>query len=117
MAEGEYSPLKSGRLVDGDAPTWECDAAGVDDYIDPRDSLRAEGYNAVPLKSLEEFNADRCRNWEEAHKPRPNGIACPECGAELMDTFPNGLRLPCFQRPSMRTIHCPECGYCGERVA
>lgn len=45
------------------------------------------------LRLLAEHNAERqvkIYGWECAmHTPQPNGIACPKCGAELVDPRPN----------------------------
>ena len=72
----------------------------------------------VPLKNLDEFNAERLREYAELRKPRPNGIACPECGAELMDSRPNDPpTLSRFDRLPMRTVGCSACDYYGQRVA
>lgn len=42
-------------------------------------------------------------------EPRPNGLACPKCGEQLLDTTPN-LSLDSF--PPQKNVHC-ECGYHG----
>jgi len=46
--------------------------------------------------------------------PQPNGIACPECGEELMDS--DALLLTSI--PPRRNIHCPgrNCVFVGYRV-
>ncbi len=69
------------------------------------------------LKSLKDFNAKK-RVWyntiEEAkRKPRYNGIACPECGAELIDTNPN---IVLTSNPPQKNIHCPNGDYRGYRL-
>jgi ribosomal protein S27E len=60
------------------------------------------------LTSLMDFNEAR-RNWPSAGAtgPQPNGIACPKCGAEMLDTTP-GLRL--LSSPPQMNVHCPACG-------
>lgn len=69
-----------------------------------------------PLKSLSEFNADR----EEVHRatydglPRPNGIACPKCGGELLDSSP---MITLTSYPPQKNVHCPACDYTGYRIA
>jgi len=68
------------------------------------------------LKSLEEFDADKCREYVEARKPRPNGIACPECGAELMDLSPYIAPEGAWLAFPHTNIECPACDYHGIRV-
>ena len=73
------------------------------------------------LKTLEEFNEDKRRKYEEARKPRPNGITCPECGAELMDSYPCAVTQPyvisgILSGSPSRDIHCPACDYRGYRM-
>ena len=48
-----------------------------------------------------------------SNEPRPNGIACPECGKELVDSSPN---LILTSNPPQTSTACPECGYTGRRV-
>lgn len=45
-------------------------------------------------------------------KPIPNGIACPKCGEELLDSTPDRALLT---HPIQYRIHCPSCGYSGTR--
>lgn len=66
------------------------------------------------MESLIEFNDRKRRQYKPPSEPRLNGIACPECGAELMDSSPARL-LPSI--PPKKDIHCPECDYVGFRVA
>lgn len=67
----------------------------------------------MSLKSLEEHNAE----WHAIHsrynEPRPNGIACPKCGEELMDSRPN---MSYCSFPPQKAVSC-KCGYTGMRVA
>lgn len=68
------------------------------------------------LKSLEQHNGEARREIEHVRRnecPQPNGIACPECGAELMDS--NAYLLTSY--PPMRNVHCDACGYRGYRLA
>ena len=50
-------------------------------------------------------------NWCTA---QPNGIACPECGEELVDNDPN-IQLPTM--PPQKNVSCLKCGYKGYRYA
>lgn len=68
------------------------------------------------LKSLEEHN-NRARKgtmMSYGNEPVPNGIACPKCGEELMDSNPM-MTLTSF--PAQKNIHCPKCEYRGFRIA
>lgn len=71
----------------------------------------------MPLKSLDEFN-ESARNAhkvvDQLYKPRPNGIACPQCGSELWDSSPH---ITLTSSPPQKNIHCPACGYYGYRIA
>jgi hypothetical protein len=70
------------------------------------------------LKDLNEHNmaASSFYNDFYSNSPRPNGIACPKCGAELLDSNPNVMLTS--MPPKMNT-HCAKegCGYSGYRVA
>ena len=66
------------------------------------------------MKTLEQHNSDRhaahvARGW-----PSPNGIECPKCGKELLDSSP-GTTLA--SHPPQKNIHCPVCDYRGYRLA
>jgi len=65
------------------------------------------------LKTLEQFNAERYSLVGSINKPALNGIACPKCGAELMDTNP-GILLT--SNPPKCYIGCSKCDYSGTRV-
>ena len=70
------------------------------------------------LKSLDEFNAERRRVIEEIDHafcgPHGNGIACPSCGQELVDSH---RHLILNSSPPQKGIHCQSCDYRGYRVA
>jgi DNA-directed RNA polymerase subunit RPC12/RpoP len=68
------------------------------------------------MKSLDEFNAERGRHWKFLNDPSPvpNGIACPECGKEMLDSNP---MVTLTSNPPQKNIHCPECSYRGYRIA
>lgn len=69
----------------------------------------------MPLKPLAEFNADKMQEYSQAQQPRayPNGIACPKCGSELLDSNERML----LSYPAKREIHCADCGWTGHRLA
>ena len=64
-------------------------------------------------KPLEEHNKARLDAfWRDEGGPRPNGIACPECGKELFDSNP----CMCLTSwPPQYATRCPNCGYLGSR--
>ncbi len=67
----------------------------------------------MELKPLEEHNKARLDAfWPDESGPRPNGIACPECGEELFDSNP--YRCLASSPPQYAT-HCSNCGYLGSR--
>ena len=45
-------------------------------------------------------------------EPEPNGIKCPKCGEELMDTYPNMILT---SNPAQKNVHCPKCDHKGYR--
>lgn len=49
-----------------------------------------------------------------SNEPRPNGIACPECGEEMMDSDPMSTLT---SDPPQKNVHCPGCNYHGYRLA
>jgi DNA-directed RNA polymerase subunit RPC12/RpoP len=46
------------------------------------------------------------------NNPQPNGIKCPKCGEELMDTYPNMILT---SDPPQKNVHCPTCDHKGYR--
>jgi hypothetical protein len=66
------------------------------------------------LKTLEEHN----KLFQEYYNPKmlKNGIACPECGEELVDSNPLETLM---SFPPQKSIHCIKdgCGYKGYRLA
>lgn len=69
------------------------------------------------LKTLSEHNSTA---WAihliDQNKPCPNGIACPNCGAELYDSQP---MMTLTSNPPKKSIVCmnEKCGYIGYRIA
>ena len=64
----------------------------------------------MALKSLEQHNAETAEAFLDAARPKPNGIACPNCGEELWDSAP-GTQLPSC--PPKKNVHCPDCNWSG----
>lgn len=102
-----------GHLIDkslSPTPNGHFPAVSVEEW------LEAHGcYIENKLKTLKEFNEERSRLYDGEHinRPRKNGIACPECGKELLDSDP---RSTLASYPPKKIVHC-ECGYKGYRVA
>lgn len=61
------------------------------------------------LQSLAELNRSRGGLHQRAY-PRLNGIECPSCKAEMVDT-----EEP--KDPMQQPVGCPRCGYAYWRVA
>ena len=68
----------------------------------------------MTLESLAEHNAriQSQLQWDSIVQSRPNGIACPKCGKELLDTNPTQVLLT---SPVQYRIHCSACDYTGTR--
>jgi len=65
------------------------------------------------MKTLAEHNQERRDVHSVVNAPQKNGIACPDCGAELWDTSPN---VTLTTNPPLKNIHCG-CGFRDRRVA
>ena len=72
----------------------------------------------MPLKTLEQHNFEmfqKFNNWNPSNTaPVKNGIACPKCGEELLDSNPS-VTLTSF--PAQKNTHCEKCNYSGYRIA
>lgn len=69
------------------------------------------------MKTLDEHNRQRTRQYLDTKWPIgtvKNGIACPKCGAELLDSKPTETLL---SNPPQKNVNCDECGYVGYRIA
>jgi len=68
------------------------------------------------MKTLEDFNKERmCAHtttW--TNEPVKNGIACPECNSELMDSDPC---VTLCSNPPKKRVKCSECDFVGFRVS
>jgi hypothetical protein len=68
------------------------------------------------LKNLEEHNtqasSSQCAMMNNS--PVLNGIACPECGEEMLDSNPMKTLT---SMPPQKNVHCSKCNYVGYRIA
>lgn len=73
---------------------------------------------AKKLKSLEEHNniSSTFHRGMMGQSPVYNGIACPNCGEELLDTQPN---VTLSSMPLQKNVGCSsdKCDYTGYRIA
>lgn len=65
------------------------------------------------MESLEEHNEKVQEFHRDISKPKQNGISCPVCGAELMDSNPC---LTLLSYPPQFATECSECDYTGTRL-
>lgn len=66
----------------------------------------------MALKSLDQFNAEKLGGFKPPESI-PNGIACPQCGAECQDT--PGITLA--SNPPRVPITCTKCSFASSRVS
>lgn len=68
------------------------------------------------LKSLAEHNAQASafhNSFNYMGNPIKNGLACPKCGNELLDSTPN---MTLTSMPPKKSIHCDKCEYKSYRI-
>lgn len=63
--------------------------------------ISLDGFNELALKKYQQDNTK-------------NSIACPNCGQELNDTYPNIILT---SNPPQKNIHCNNCRWVGYRYA
>lgn len=81
--------------------------------LNPALDLAAKEGNRPRLVSLEQHEALATSTTLNALASKPNGIACPTCGAELFDTFP---WRTLSTNPPRTNIHCDGCSFIGTRI-
>ena len=67
------------------------------------------------LKNLDEHN-NEYRQYHASmydNRPQKNGIECPNCKSELLDSNPF---ITLTSDPPQKNVHCDECGYKGYRI-
>ena len=68
------------------------------------------------LTSLKDFNDVRrfIHKRMNDNSPKKNGIACPDCGKELVDSAP---MITLASNPPQKNTRCESCDYTGYRIA
>ncbi len=68
------------------------------------------------MMTLEQYNEMRRMAYlrMNGESPKGNGIQCPKCNSELLDSNP---MLVLTSNPPQKNVHCEKCGYRGYRVA
>lgn len=74
----------------------------------------AKSVITTQLKILDQASAERYAAYQAWREPRPNGITCPTCGAELVDSDPT---LCLTSDPPQTKVYCNSCGYSGSRTS
>ena len=66
------------------------------------------------LKTLKQHDNEQMRLTRRfPDEPVLNGIECPDCGAELLDSTPD---IVIASTPHKYNIHCASCAYRGYRL-
>lgn len=77
----------------------------VRDAIDPAPKMMKKPKKK--LKSLAAWNAKKQKQRMVAMKPSGNGLACPTCGSELIDTTPGQFSTNTIHgAPTITPVHC-----------
>ena len=68
------------------------------------------------MKTLEQHNSEswKLHSQMNDNSPRPNGIACPKCWKELVDSNP---MITLASYPAQKNVSCPHCNYSWYRLA
>ena len=64
------------------------------------------------MESLDSWNARRRDVLTPRNEPCKNGLGCPKCSEELLDSSPNYILT---SNPPKLSVHCEACGYRGYR--
>jgi hypothetical protein len=65
------------------------------------------------LITLSEHNSINRLTYNLDSSPQPNGIACPDCGEELLDSNPMETLA---SNPPQKNTKCSSCDYTGYRI-
>jgi len=68
----------------------------------------------VKLKSLEEYEQEKWKEIYSQSKNNGTGIACPQCGDELIESMP--VTLLCSD-PPRKSVKCEVCNFNGSILA
>lgn len=69
----------------------------------------------VSLQSLEDFNHAQYARWERQQAVSPNGIACPECGKECVESASHLSLVENSNGPAKWKMRCSACAWTGTR--
>lgn len=114
-ASGIVGSPVGGEPIDEAEHFEKCPECGT--FFDMRDlnQVAQHIHEDDMLKTLDAHNSQRRTVHNiDLSEPTPNGIACPKCGTELMDSNP-GFTLT--SSPPQKNTECPSCGYHGLRIA
>lgn len=75
-------------------------------------------YSHLPLKPLSAWDEEKRARWGVLNTPQPNGIACPQCGAECQEiAAPSASVRGTKTEPPKWRMSCSGCAWVGYRVA
>ena len=68
------------------------------------------------MKKLDQHNELQTSRHMQMYSGRPvkNGIECPRCRSELLDSNPH---MTLTSMPPQKNVHCNDCGFVGYRVS
>ena len=106
-SQGEYYPCKEDIFLQ----TYE---KVEDTNIQKGNSIWGNNYQGIiTVPNNIDFNTTTTSTtFYPNNNPQPNGIKCPKCGEELMDTYPNMILT---SDPPQKNVHCPKCDHKGYR--
>jgi hypothetical protein len=103
--QGEYYPCKEDIFNQ----TYE----KVDDTnIQKGNSIWGNNYQGQGIITVPCNTTTTSTAFYPNSNPQPNGIKCPKCNEELMDTYPNMILT---SDPPQKNVHCPKCNHKGYR--
>jgi len=103
--QGEYYPCKEDIFLQ----TYE---KVEDTNIQKNNSILEHIYQGQGITGNPCYSTTTSTTLYPNNNPQPNGIKCPKCGEELMDTYPNMILT---SDPPQKNVHCPKCDHKGYR--
>jgi DNA-directed RNA polymerase subunit RPC12/RpoP len=103
--QGEYYPCKEDIFLQ----TYE---KVEDTNIQKNNSIWEHIYQGQGITAINGHATTTSTAFYPNNNPQPNGIKCPKCGEELMDTYPNMILT---SDPPQKNVHCPKCDHKGYR--